>query len=250
MFISSCSIPAFEIQNKKVKTINLDNLNYNPEIKYIEIELTFSDPEIEKYGDYWVVKVKETNHNRYVLFDSDPGKPVLPVNISIFNLEFGSKILDLNFEYSNPEIINLSGQLAFCKASYDDGRYSSSTIPMDKEIYEGSDPYPADWVQYRTGGGISDFEHYTFLITRIYPVRYFADENQLQFIREITVNITYQEPTGQIINDNDTYDLLIISPSKFTKSLQPLVDHKNNFGVRTILVSLDYIYNEIYYGTR
>ena len=93
MLISSCCIPAFEIQNIKLKTMNLGNLQYNQDIKYLEIELSFSDPEIEKYGNYWIVKVKETNHNRYVLFDLDPGKPVLPVNISFFNLEFNLLIL-------------------------------------------------------------------------------------------------------------------------------------------------------------
>ena len=119
---------------------------------------------------------------------------------------------------------------------------------MDYNIYNDSEPYPRDWVNYHTGGGLSKCEHKTFLVVRVYPVRYFADENQLQSIKNIIINITYQEPSDQIIKDNDTYDLLIISPSKFTRNLQPLVNHKNKFGVRSALVSLDYIYDEIWYG--
>jgi hypothetical protein len=50
------------------------------------------------------------------------------------------------------------------------------------------------------------------------------------------------------IQNNSTCDLLIISPSNFIRYLQPLVYHKNQYGVRTKLVSLDYIYNQIWYG--
>jgi len=52
----------------------------------------------------------------------------------------------------------------------------------------------------------------------------------------------------EIQNNNSTCDLLIISPSNFIRYLQPLVYHKNQYGVRTKLVSLDYIYNQIWYG--
>ena len=48
--------------------------------------------------------------------------------------------------------------------------------------------------------------------------------------------------------NGDICDLLIISPSKFLRFLKPLVDHKERYGVRTSLVSLDYIYKKIYYG--
>ena len=119
---------------------------------------------------------------------------------------------------------------------------------MDYDMYNDSEPYPTDWVITHTGGGLSKGKHTTFLVVRVYPVRYFPDENQLKFIKNILVNITYEEPANQIIKDNDTYDLLIISPSRFTRNLLPLVNHKNKFGIRTVLVSLNYIYSKIWYG--
>lgn len=39
-----------------------------------------------------------------------------------------------------------------------------------------------------------------------------------------------------------TYDLLIITPEIYAFALQPLVDHKNSFGVKTKLVTLDEVY--------
>ena len=91
------------------------------ETKYIELEISFSKPEVSPHFNYYVVRVNETNHNRIVVLDRDPGKPVLPVNLSVFNLEFGSKIIDIDFEHSTPETMNLSGQLLFGRASYDSG---------------------------------------------------------------------------------------------------------------------------------
>jgi len=248
IFVLSSCIPAFGLQIKKSESNEALGLSSGPDIKYIEIELSFSDPEVVKYGNYWVVRVKETNYNKYVLFDMNPGKPVLPVNISIFELVFGSKILDINYENSTPEIIDLPGKLTFCKASYDTLGDGPVEISMDKNIYENSEPYPSDWVTYHTGGGISQGEHTTFLVARVYPVRYFPMDNQLQFIRTITVNISYSEPFNPIIKNNNLYDLLIIAPAKFTRHLKPLVRHKNRFGVRTKLVSSNYVYKHIWYG--
>jgi hypothetical protein len=241
ILITSSYTPVLGLQSQKING-KISTTSYLNE-KYIEINLSFSDPEVVEYGDYLVVRVDETNHNRM-----DPGKPILPVNISIYELIFGSKILSVEIQNSTPEIINLSGIIAFCSANYDSLNQINSEIPMDYNVYNSFEPYPADWVNINTGGGLSKGKHTTFLVVRVYPVRYFAEENQLQFIREITVNITYQEPGDQIIKDNDSYDLLIISPSKFTRNLQPLVNHKNKFGIRTILVSLDYIYDQIWYG--
>ena len=247
-FILSSCIPAFGFQIKTLESNETLGLSSALDIKYIEIELSFSDPEIVKHGNYWVVRVNETNHNRITLFNLDPGKPVLPVNISVFELVFGSKILDVNYEHSTPEIIDLPGILAFCKASYDTLEGGQIEIPMDKNIYENFDPYPSDWVTYHTGGGLSQGEHTTFLVTRVYPVRYFPLDNQLQFIRNITVNISYNEPFNPVIEDNNLYDLLILAPLGFTRHLKPLVCHKNIYGVRTKLVSLNYVYKHIWYG--
>ena len=73
IIMSSC-ISAYGLQIKQTSLV--EDLNYEPQTKYIELNLSFSTPEIEKYGNYWTVRVKETNHNRYVLFDLNPGKPV------------------------------------------------------------------------------------------------------------------------------------------------------------------------------
>jgi len=44
------------------------------------------------------------------------------------------------------------------------------------------------------------------------------------------------------------FDLLIITPAQFKKELEPLVDHKNNHGMSTTLVTLAKIYDEEFWG--
>ena len=42
----------------------------------------------------------------------------------------------------------------------------------------------------------------------------------------------------------DEYDMVIITPSQFSSTLQPLIDHKKSVGIHTFLITTDEIYNE------
>ncbi|HVQ01118.1 MAG TPA: C25 family cysteine peptidase, partial [Candidatus Thermoplasmatota archaeon] len=50
--------------------------------------------------------------------------------------------------------------------------------------------------------------------------------------------------------DASVYDLLIIAPCDFMKSLRPLVVHKDNVGIRTRLVPLCDVYRQMYWQGR
>ncbi|MBS3749780.1 MAG: hypothetical protein KGY67_08815, partial [Candidatus Thermoplasmatota archaeon] len=56
----------------------------------------------------------------------------------------------------------------------------------------------------------------------------------------------------QIENEITTepYDLLIITPQEFTESLQELVDHKNRVGMKTKLVTLSEVYDNMFWQGR
>ncbi len=51
-------------------------------------------------------------------------------------------------------------------------------------------------------------------------------------------------------DEEATYDLLIITPKEFVKELRPLVYHKNSVGVKTRLVTLDKVYEEMFWHGR
>jgi len=63
------------------------------------------------------------------------------------------------------------------------------------------------------------------------------------------IKVNY-EPSEKMPIQNDVYDLLIIAPSEFSDALQPLVEHKENHGVKTKLVTTDEIYGGTYFATQ
>ena len=248
LFIISGCIPAFgsHVKNSSTEFAPVEKacLTSESDIKYIEIDLDFSYPEIVPYGDYVIIRLNEADLNRM-----DPGKPVLPVNLSIFELPFGTKILDVEYEHSTPIIYNLTGKIAFGSMPVIDNMKSyQPKTTMDTEVYESPNQYPSDWIFYHTGGGLSYGTHKTFFVLRVYPVIYIPLDDQIQFIQHITINISYMEPEEPLLDENSIYDLLIIAPSRFTKHLEPLVDHKNNHGMSTTLVTLAKIYDEEFWG--
>ncbi len=212
--------------------------------KNIELKFSFSIPEVVFYNNYSVVRVNETNHNPFEFFNYNPGKPVLPVNVSIFNLKFGSKLISINYEYSNSEVMNLSFPIIFGGASYDNG-VNNNFISMYLDVYKNNESYPENWVSYHTGGGLFYDERVTFLVLKVYPVRYLPNDNQVEFVTNISVSITYQEPIKPIIQPEDKHDLLIIAPQNFIRFLEPLVNFKNEHNVKTDLYSLQDIYENM-----
>lgn len=236
--LSNClNVLGSQLQTDKKKIFKTTNYDTTT----VELKFIFSIPEIITYDNYSVVRINGTNHNPFEFFNYDPGKPLLPVNISMLNLEFGSKIISLDYEHSTPEIMNLSSPLIFGCASYDNG-VNKNFITMDLSIYKSEDAYPENWVSYHTGGGLNYGERTTFLILKVYPVRYLPEDNQIEYIRNITVSITYQQPKEPIIQPQYKRDLLIIAPKNFIKYLKPLVNFKIQHNIKTELYSLQDIY--------
>ena len=48
--------------------------------------------------------------------------------------------------------------------------------------------------------------------------------------------------------ENSIYDLLIITADEFARVLKPLEEHKERFGIKTCIVTLSYIYEDILDG--
>ena len=59
-----------------------------------------------------------------------------------------------------------------------------------------------------------------------------------------------QEPEIEYTDHPVGYDLLIIAPTLFSSSLQPLVTHKNAVDVKTILITIEDVYKQMYWQGR
>lgn len=72
----------------------------------------------------------------------------------------------------------------------------------------------------------------------------------------IAGQVPWMDNTNRIVqqsnqnNDYPVYDFIIITPGRFTRVLKPLVDHKNEMGVLTRLVTLDDVNRQMFWRGR
>jgi hypothetical protein len=196
----------------------------------------FSEPELVEYQGIARKGLTVVNVNETDFHSSGDGKPVIPVNLTTFSFPFGTKILSVNYSYSTPQVINLSSKLSY-------GSCSKNTED-DPTIYQSPDMYPHDFVVYHTGGGLSYNEQKTMLNIRVYPVTYLPLDKQILFTEKVEIRVIYKEPETPLLNDANSYDLLLIAPNKFSRNLQPLISHKEKQNIKTLLTTTEDIYNE------
>ena len=170
----------------------------------LSVDYNFSEPVIEQHGDF--VNVYTDHADVYSIGD---GRPILPVNLTILEFPFGTKILEVSFSHSEPVQQNLTKKLAY-------GSYSPTTAEY-APIYTMEELYPEDWVTYHKGGGLNaDGERKTFLVIRTYPVRYIPADDKINYVQDVDINIAYEEPEKPILEEKDEYELLTVSYTHLT----------------------------------
>ncbi len=200
------------------------------------IEKTIQD---EKYIELTVDGANAVLHHK--------GEPILPIYSKTLELPFGTKIVNVNYKTSNVKTMSLSEKITPTpQPMIYDMEYNKPEYKMNPEIYESSELYPSDWVSYYTGGGLnSEDKHTTFLTIRAYPVRYSPATDTISYVENIDLTISFDKPDRDILPTVDTYDLVIITPSKlYDTSLQTLADYKNIVGMKTTVKTLEDIYGQ------
>ncbi|MEA2054192.1 MAG: C25 family cysteine peptidase [Candidatus Thermoplasmatota archaeon] len=208
-----------------------------------EISLSFSRPTVSSNENYVAVNVKEANSTLVA------SEPILPVHSTVLTFPLGTKILGVECIPLAIRTMKLDKKIEPApEPILLDGKYSPKKVVENEGVYGSTAPYPERWCYYRTGGGIDNGERVTFLSVSVYPVRYLPALNILQYATNIKIKISYEESIQPLFAD--AYDLLIVSPSEFSDALQPLIEHKESYDVKTMLVSLDEIYNSNYFTVR
>ncbi|HEC89428.1 MAG TPA: peptidase C25, partial [Thermoplasmatales archaeon] len=164
---------------------------------------------------------------------AEPGKPVLPRIVKTYRIPFGSTIQDIDVYFSNDQNIYISKPI----------QIGEETIPSIDIVDSQGSIYPNKPYEYFVSAGRED-NHLTNYITLIcYPIQYIPAKQMLSYSTRIDISIEYIPPVKSLTFP-DEYDLLIIAPQVFSQALQPLVEHKNNVGIRTILKTTEEIYQE------
>jgi len=205
------------------------------------MSISFLEPEIIERETFIELEIEGANACLYHV-----GKPILPVYTTSLIFSFGTKIVDIECEIGEVKNMVLSDKIAPTPKPMIQGNSKDiQVVEMDQTIYNSDEFFPNNWYEYSTGGGLDENnEHKTFFNLKVYPVRYNPLMNIISFIEDIDLKITYKEPETSPFPENSEYDLVIIAPSIFSSELQELTNHKNSFGMNTILKTTEDIYGE------
>ena len=203
------------------------------------ISYTFSKPKIIEREKYVNIFIENT------ISSYTPGEPILPCKIKTLTFPLGTKIEKVEVKISGEKILTLNKKIMPAPAPMPAGSGDIGEI-KEGEIYNGDELYPSDWISWRAGIGIKGDKNVVFLSICMYPVRYLPAKNEIHYVDEMEVKIFYSSPEKPFLQ-KDVYDLLIIAPPEFSDALQPLIDHKEEHGIKTILVTTDEIYNGEYF---
>jgi len=180
------------------------------------------------------------------LYLMNPGQPMIPKILRKFELPFGVTNIKVTAEPSGIQELGISKQIVPVSPPLP-LTPSDSVIQFNKDetVYNSDDPYPHSWCSQHVGCGLNgDAKRVTHLTVNVFPMRYKPLTGRIELAEEFDITITYEEPENNIFQQATTYDLVIITPCKFSTEVQRLVDHKNSFGMETILKTTEDIYDE------
>ncbi len=227
--------------NNSVKTNTVTTMTKKVTVNFSPIKITE-----EKYSKYIDIKMDDTVTYTYHL---DPGKPKIPVIIKTFEFPFGVKNIKVDVTPINIKEEKLSKKISpsplFLPLTIVNNE-ANNINTIDVKTYSSSEMYPSSWFTYHAGCGLNDEnKHVTIVTVHIFPVRYIPKEDIVYSAENAILKITYENtPKNDLFKTNAGYDMVIIAPSTFSKDLQKLIDHKNKYGVQTILKTTEDIYKE------
>ncbi len=206
----------------------------------IKFSKAFSEPKIIKNDNFIKIDIKEANEIKAI-----DNNPKIPFFTKTFELPFNSNIKNINTSISNVFEKDLSQVLTKNHFQKLTTMKDSNLIEIKNEKKISNTEF--DWYEINKGTGLNkENRHVLFISLDVYPVHILSEENKLEYIKDIKIEIDYDEPSFKSEKENSV-DLLIISPKEFKPDLVKLVNHKNNYNIKTNLTTLDYIY-ENYQG--
>jgi hypothetical protein len=209
-------------------------------IKNLEFTKNFSKPIIDVENNFIKINLEETNS-----FISLEGHPKLPIYTEVIELPFKSKIIDIKYKISDIEKKIINHKINPVPLYQSINNITPKKIDLNNKIYNSANKYPSEWINYQVGTGINkNDEIVLFLKLHINPIIYSPSQNEIQYINNVFFEIVYFEPVLKKLENNLEYDLVIITQSEFISDLKPLVDHKNQNNILTIIKTIEEIYSE------
>jgi len=223
--------------------INQKNIETNKNSFSEDLKLSVSTRDFETKNEKFIQPILQVNE----LYLVNPGQPMVPKILKSYELPFGATNVDINVipnglskQTIRTEIIPASAPLPYSEISD-----FVSTKKKNNEIYTSNELFPNEWFSYNIGIGLNaKGKRVTHLSISLFPMRYAPLSGEITNAESFDIDISYNDPEIDIFPEVAEYDLVIIAPSKFSDDLGPLVEHKNSFGVNTLLKTTEEIYSE------
>lgn len=218
----------------------LEKIERKSELKKYSDSILFSEP-IIKENEYLFINLKESNSNLQTT-----GEPILPTVIKKYVFPFGTKIKDIQVTFSEINEYSLSKKIAPAPSPVTMINGVETMIEKDKEneaVYTSNKLYPGEQYTFSFHAGLEGKDHVVILNLRCFPIQYLPIENLMYSAGRLNIDVTYELPEKPVVF-SDEYDMIIIAPEAFSADLQPLIDHKNSYGIQTTLKTTETIYNE------
>ena len=214
----------------------------NSEEKNIEkMSISFSKPIFNNENDYFSINFNEAN--AYLMED---GKPMLPAYVHTFTFPFGTKINKISCKLTNFEKILLTKIIKPTPKFNLVSQQIENKIVKEETINYGLDPYPDKYFDYDLGCGRTRDGLNVIVNVEIYPIKYYPNENTIEWTDNTEIEIEYELPT-EPTTFNEQWSFIVLAPDEFSDELAPLITHKTNKGISTKFVSLNDIYNGVYF---
>ena len=179
---------------------------------------------------------------------SEPGFPMIPKVVKSYELPFGVKNVKVEVTPNNVREIEIEKDIRPAPIHIpltliDSNQYIN--IEKNEDIYLSKNPYPNTWFEYHVCCGLNNENvRVTYVTINIFPIRYTPELNKIYIAENTDIKLTYDIPKSNAIPVNSEYHLVIITPTKFSKYLEKLKDHKNLKGVKTFIKKTEEIYKE------
>jgi hypothetical protein len=234
LLVASCSIQAGHLSFER---------DASP-FKIINVYHEFSSSILEEGLNGINVHLKDNDDYRMVA-----GQPILPISVKTIELPLGSRIIDVSCVTSDVEELCLEGDIVPArKPAFSIGTLSQPELVYEPSIYQRDSLFPGSWYEIRASAGLDkDDQHTTFISVQFNPVRYNPVKRVISSVTSISLEITVDQPDSSPVVFAEEYDMVIICHNRYASILKPLVEHKNNHGIKTILIPVKDIYRSTYF---
>jgi uncharacterized membrane protein len=249
MFVPVGALAQNGPQTQTLASPSHTDLAVSDTIKTMDLRYSFSEPSI-----YYGLGYGGMTH---IMSDLPkvhvPGLPAVPVQTKVIELPGDARVNDVKATVGHRSVAYLPAELEMSPDLVAIGSQGPIAGTEKSLFYEGN-RFPADWFAYDLHRGLNSKSQDTvFVDLYLYPAYYegsVGNGPRLTYVDSIDVTIDYTTVGILSAPRAETYDEIILGPTDFQTYLTDLAAHKTMTGLKAKFVSLDEIYNGVYFTTQ